>query len=63
MFELLKTLKKYYGLAALTNIGKEWLDYKREKFRLDEYFDEIISSAYEGLQSRVQKFTRLQLKN
>ena len=48
-FELLKKLKQHYRLAALTTISKEWLDYKREKYNLDEYFEVIISSGYSGL--------------
>jgi putative hydrolase of the HAD superfamily len=49
MFDLLDRLKKSYKMAALSTISKEWLDFKREKFELDKYFDLIISSGYSGL--------------
>jgi len=47
--EILARLKPENRLAALTNISKEWLDYKREEFGLDNYFETIISSGYAGV--------------
>lgn len=49
MLDLLTTLKRHYRLAALSMISKEWLDYKREKYDLDSYFEAIVSSGYSGL--------------
>ncbi len=49
MLDLLRLLKQYYRLAALTTIGREWLDYKKAAFNLDSYFQAIISSGYTGL--------------
>lgn len=49
MLNLLARLKQRYRLAALTTISKEWLDYKRGKYGLDDYFDIIVSSGYSGL--------------
>lgn len=49
MLDLLGRLKKYYKLAALTTISKEWLDYKKNKYNLDNYFNIIVSSGYSGL--------------
>jgi len=49
MFDLLKKLKRKYRLAALTNVSKEWLSFKIKKFRLDDYFDLIVSSCYVGI--------------
>jgi len=49
MLNLLKKLKKHYRETALTTISKEWLDYKKEKYALDAYFEMIVSSGYSGL--------------
>lgn len=49
MFTLLERLKPNYSLGALSNISKEFLDYKRKKFKLDRYFREIVSSGYTGI--------------
>ncbi|MDO8537650.1 MAG: HAD family phosphatase [archaeon] len=49
MLALLVKLKKNCKLASLTNIGKEWLDFKKEKFKLGNYFEEIVSSGYSGV--------------
>lgn len=49
MLDLLKELKKNYRLAALTTISKEWLEYKKEKYGLNEFFEVIVSSGNCGL--------------
>lgn len=48
MLDLLSKLKENYRLAALATIGREWIDYKRKVFKLNDYFDVIISSGYFG---------------
>lgn len=48
MLELLSKLKAKYKLGALTTISREWLDFKRDKFHLDDYFEVIVSSGYLG---------------
>jgi putative hydrolase of the HAD superfamily len=49
MLNLLSKLKKNnYQLGALTTISKEWLDFKKEKFGLGNYFEAIVSSGYFG---------------
>lgn len=48
MLDLLLKLKENYQLAALATISKEWIDYKRKVFKLNDYFDVIISSGYFG---------------
>ena len=48
-FELLLKLKKNYKLFALTNVAKDWLTFKINKFKLGKYFDLIISSCGEGI--------------
>ena len=48
MLDLLEKLKKKYRLATLTTISKEWLEYKRKKFNLDNYFEIIVSSGESG---------------
>ena len=62
MFSLLKKLKKKYRLAALTNLSKEWTDFKRECFGLDEYFDLIVSSGYVGVTKPHHKIYELILR-
>ena len=49
MPELVRKLKNDYTLVALTNIGKEWLTFKLEKFSLQNTFDPIISSCHSGI--------------
>ncbi|MDE1857141.1 MAG: HAD family phosphatase [Candidatus Micrarchaeota archaeon] len=49
MFGLLGKLKAGYRLAALTDIAKEWLEFKTRKYKLDYYFDPIISSCGSGM--------------
>lgn len=62
MLDLLGKLKEHYRLAALTTISKEWLDYKREKYNLDSYFEVIVSSGYSGLAKPDPKIYRTFLK-
>lgn len=49
MLSLLERLKQNYRLAALTTISKEWLDFKRKGFALDNLFEAYVSSGYSGL--------------
>lgn len=49
LYSALTDLEKRYHLYAVTNISKEWLDFKNRKFALDEHFKGITSSGYEGL--------------
>jgi putative hydrolase of the HAD superfamily len=49
MISLLAQLKKTYRLAALSTIPKEWLEFKRKTFRLDDCFETIISSGEYGI--------------
>lgn len=44
-YYLLPKLKEKYKLFALPNAFKEGLKFKREKFKLDNYFDKIIASC------------------
>ncbi|OGK30922.1 hypothetical protein A3F29_02380 [Candidatus Roizmanbacteria bacterium RIFCSPHIGHO2_12_FULL_33_9] len=48
MLSLLKTLKNNYRIAALSTIPREWLDYKKKTFKLDDCFELIVSSGYYG---------------
>ena len=45
--KIIEKLKSRYRIVALTNISKEWLEYKKKKFDLDRYFEFIVSSCYE----------------
>jgi len=49
MLGLLPSLQQNYKLGCLTTISKEWLDFKIEKFNLNNYFEEIVSSGYFGI--------------
>ena len=48
MLLLVKKLNENYKIHALTNIGKEWLEFKKEKFHFEELFDIIVDSANFG---------------
>jgi haloacid dehalogenase superfamily, subfamily IA, variant 3 with third motif having DD or ED/haloacid dehalogenase superfamily, subfamily IA, variant 1 with third motif having Dx(3-4)D or Dx(3-4)E len=49
MLSLITALKKTYRIASLTTITKDWLEFKREKFKLDNYFEIIVSSSEFGV--------------
>ena len=50
MPDLVRRVKEQrYRTAALTNTGKEWLEFKREKFGLNELFDLIVCSFEEQI--------------
>lgn len=61
MLSLLKKLHKRYTLAALTTISKEWLDFKKEKYGLENIFKIIVSSGYTGLSKPDKKIYTLLL--
>lgn len=61
MLPLIKRLKGR-RIAALTNIGREWIEYKRKKFGLDELFEIIVSSGYEGVAKPDPKIYKILLK-
>ena len=48
MLGLVSDLKKKYKVIALSNISKEWLEFKIKKFNLKKHFDFIVSSGYFG---------------
>jgi len=62
MLGLLARLKPKNRLAALTNISREWLDYKIDRFGLDERFETIISSGYAGFGKPNQEIYELALQ-
>ena len=41
---LIKNLKKNYKTIAITNHAREWSEYERKKFKLDDYFNGIFTS-------------------
>jgi FMN phosphatase YigB (HAD superfamily)/aminoglycoside phosphotransferase (APT) family kinase protein len=47
--DLIIKIRNYYPIFACTNNGKEWVNYFKEKYHLDSYFDEIINSADVGV--------------
>ena len=48
-FPILKSLKNKYKIFAVPNITKDWLEYKTQKFYLNDYIDLIVSSCGEGI--------------
>lgn len=60
--KLILKLKKSYNVAALTNTPLEWFEYKRNKFNLDDLFDEIIVSSMEGLSKPEKEIYKIALK-
>ena len=59
--ELAPRFKDDYSLALLSNDVKEWSNYLREKFGLNEIFDEIIVSGDVGLRKPNKKIYTLLL--
>lgn len=49
MIPLVEKLGKKHRLAALTNISREWVEYKIKKFGLNRLFEVIVSSGYDGV--------------
>lgn len=49
MFGLLDRWKDKYKLAVLSNISKEWLEFKKKKFSLDQYFETYVASGEVGI--------------
>lgn len=48
-YEIADFLKKDYLLALLSNDVSEWSQYLREKYRLNELFDEVVISGDHGI--------------
>jgi putative hydrolase of the HAD superfamily len=59
--EVAPDFKKNYHLALLSNDMKEWSDYLRNKYRLNEIFEEIIISGDVGLRKPDKKIYTLLL--
>ncbi len=49
MLALLRKLKKNHILVGLTNLGREWADYKIKKYKLNRYFQTVFISGYLGV--------------
>lgn len=49
VIELLPGLKSNYKTFVFTNVAKDWLRYKIDRFNLKRYFNLIISSCNEGI--------------
>lgn len=45
----LKELIKQSTLVCFNNSSKEWMDYRRKTFHLDEYFSSYVTSGYTGI--------------
>ena len=60
VLQFIKELKSKYKIFALTNEIKEAADFRIEKFKLKEYFDEIFVSSYIGMEkfneSKIYKY-------
>lgn len=42
--KLLKRLKKRYKIALLSNVSREWMEYTKQKYPMNELFDIILTS-------------------
>lgn len=62
MLALLKRLSSDYRLAALADIGKEWIGFKSRKYGLEKIFEVIISSANSGVAKPDPRIYRLLLR-
>lgn len=62
MFELLHKLKTHYTLTVLSSTGKEWLDYKIQKYNLDSFFSFYITTSATGLKKTDKRIYELALK-
>ena len=58
-FYLLPKLKEKYNLFALTNIFKEGLEFKRQKYNLDAFFPTIIASCDSQVSKPGQKIFKI----
>ncbi len=63
MPKLLKKLKIHYTLAALSNTGKEWLEYKIKAFQINKLFNIIISSASTGIAKPDERIYKIIIDN
>ena len=63
MMAMVERLGKKYRLAALTNISREWLDYKRQKFGLDDVFEFILGSGEAGVEKPDPKMYRILIEH
>lgn len=48
VLDLMRKLKKNYKLALVNNEGKEWNEFRINKFNLSKIFDEILTSCFIG---------------
>ncbi|OGK44081.1 hypothetical protein A2957_01310 [Candidatus Roizmanbacteria bacterium RIFCSPLOWO2_01_FULL_38_11] len=62
MFPILARLKKNYSLVVLSSTGKEWLDYKIEKYHLNDYFSSYITTCNTSLRKTDEKIYNLVVK-
>lgn len=49
LYSTMVNLQERYDLYAVTNISKEWLEFKTKKFDLERHFKGIIASSTEGV--------------
>lgn len=49
MLSLIQKLAQKYTLAVISNTGKEWMEYKKETFKLEDHFSVIIGSGDAGI--------------
>lgn len=60
--ELMSDFKKEYSMALLSNDVKEWSHYLRQKFGLNDIFNEVIISGEVGLRKPDEKIYKLLLE-
>lgn len=52
MLDLLEKLKDKHKLVVFSSTGKEWMEYKKQKYHLDRYFVDYITSCGAGLSKK-----------
>jgi putative hydrolase of the HAD superfamily len=62
MLEYVKELSKNHKISILSNIPKEWVDYKIATFGLDKIFNPIIASGYVGCKKPDKEIFEIALK-
>lgn len=62
IFNLLKKLKGHYKLGILFSTGKEWLEYKIKRYKLNSYFSLYITTSNTGFRKTNKKIYQIAIK-
>ena len=62
IFPILKKLKEHYKLGILSSTGKEWLEYKIKRYKLNTYFSLYITTSNTSLRKTDKKIYQIAIK-